>query len=119
MEYFAFLLSGYIWRVLSNRISNIDTAPTFSITKAGAVFFSVSGNDKSRQIGLAKSKIQIKPCGGEEGDNDGRREDTVRKSEHETRPQGRKGVEMTNQSYASEATRRNIPWAEVAKIFHL
>ena len=26
-------------RVLSNRISNIDTAPTFSITKAGAVFF--------------------------------------------------------------------------------
>ena len=84
MEYFAFLLSGYIWRVLSNRISNIDTAPTFSITKAGAVFFSVSGNDKSRQIGLAKSKIQIKPCGGEEGDNDGRREDTVRHSEHET-----------------------------------
>ena len=66
-----------------NRISNIDTAPTFSITKAGAVFFSVSGNDKSRQIGLAKSKIQIKPCGGEEGDNDGRREDTVRKSEYE------------------------------------
>ena len=66
-----------------NRISNIDTAPTFSITKAGAVLFSVSGNDKSRQIGLAKSNIQIKPCGGEEGDDDGRREKAVRKSEHE------------------------------------
>ena len=26
---------------------------------------------------------------------------------------------MTNQSFASENTRKNIPWAEVAKIFHL
>ena len=26
---------------------------------------------------------------------------------------------MTNQSYASETTRRNIPWAEVASLFHL
>ena len=62
MEYSAFLLSGYIWRVLSNRISNTDTAPTFSITKAGAVFFSVSGNDDPRQISLAKPNIQIKPA---------------------------------------------------------
>ena len=45
-----------------NRISNIDTAPTFSITNAGAVFFSVSGNDVPRQISLAKSNIQIKPA---------------------------------------------------------
>ena len=26
---------------------------------------------------------------------------------------------MTNQSFASETTRKNIPWSEVAKIFHL
>jgi hypothetical protein len=30
-----------------------------------------------------KSVHEINPCGGEEGDNDGRREDTVRKSEYE------------------------------------
>ena len=66
-----------------------------------------------------KSVHEIKPCGGEEGEKDGRREDTVRQSEHDTRPQGRKGVYMTNQSFASENTRKNIPWAEVAKIFHL
>ena len=70
--------------------------------------FSVSGNDDPRQIGLAKSNIQINPCGGKDGDDDGRRENTVRRSEHETRPQGRKGVDMTNQSLASETTRRNI-----------
>ena len=45
--------------------------------------FSVSGNDDAGQIRSAKSNIQIKPCGGEEGDDDGHRENTVRKSEYE------------------------------------
>ena len=83
MEYSAFLLSGYIWRVLSNRISNMDTAPTFSITKAGAVFFSVSGNDESRSNQFSKTKHTDQACGGKDGDDDGRRENTVRKSEYE------------------------------------
>ena len=43
----------------------------------------MSGNDDPGQISLAKPNIQIKPCGGEDGDDDGRREDTVRKSEYE------------------------------------
>ena len=34
-------------------------------------------------ISLAKSKIQINPCGGKDGDDDGRRENTVHKSEYE------------------------------------
>ena len=45
--------------------------------------FSVSGNDDAGQIRSAKSNIQIKPCGGEEGDDDGRRERAVRKLEYE------------------------------------
>ena len=42
-----FFCRGIYGGFSQNRISNIDTAPTFSITKAGAVFFSVSGNDES------------------------------------------------------------------------
>ena len=51
-----FFCRGIYGGFSQNRISNIDTAPTFSITKAGAVFFSVSGNDESRLNQFSKIK---------------------------------------------------------------
>ena len=61
-------------------------------------------------ISLAKTNIQIKPCGGEEGDDDGRRENTVRKSEYEIdveRKRGNRMNEYANLTSASVMTRRN------------